>query len=147
MLHVMCVQIHLLLASPGISPQQNTQTSLKCLQIFSSPFTAMRNTRHCLRSITSHSNQQSRKLHYRIPLIKLLQLDQWSSNPFSPPVSRTNWMLKLLLRKASPVTGRGGPLSCETSRLPHFLDNRFTDDDEVVSLTHQAIPVTGCGDP
>jgi hypothetical protein len=37
--------------------------------------------------------------------------------------------------KALPATGRGGPLSCGTSRLPHFLDNRLTDGGEVVSLT------------
>jgi hypothetical protein len=35
--------------------------------------------------------------------------------------------------KAIPVTGRGGPEGCETSRLPHFIDNRLTDGDEVVS--------------
>jgi hypothetical protein len=29
--------------------------------------------------------------------------------------------------KAIPVTGREGPEGCETSRLPHFLDNRLTD--------------------
>jgi hypothetical protein len=29
--------------------------------------------------------------------------------------------------KAIPVTGRGGPRGCETSKLPHFLDNRLTD--------------------
>jgi hypothetical protein len=28
--------------------------------------------------------------------------------------------------KAIPVRSRGGPYGCETSRLPHFLDNRFT---------------------
>jgi hypothetical protein len=32
--------------------------------------------------------------------------------------------------KAIPVTGRGGPQVYETSRLPHFLDNRLTDGDE-----------------
>jgi hypothetical protein len=37
--------------------------------------------------------------------------------------------------KLSPVTGRGGPQGCETSRLPHFLDNRLTDGSEVVSLS------------
>jgi hypothetical protein len=26
--------------------------------------------------------------------------------------------------KAIPVTGRGGPKVCGTSRIPHFLDNR-----------------------
>jgi hypothetical protein len=38
---------------------------------------------------------------------------------------------------AIPVTGRGGPEGCETSRLPHFLDNRITDSGEVVSLTRR----------
>jgi hypothetical protein len=28
-------------------------------------------------------------------------------------------------------------LGCETSRLPHFLDNRLTDGGEVVSLTRR----------
>jgi hypothetical protein len=39
--------------------------------------------------------------------------------------------------KATPVTGRGGPQGCETSRLPHFLYNRLTDGGEVVSLTRR----------
>jgi hypothetical protein len=39
--------------------------------------------------------------------------------------------------KAIPVTGNGGPHACEISRLPHFLDNRFTDGGEVVSLKPQ----------
>jgi hypothetical protein len=34
--------------------------------------------------------------------------------------------------KAIHVTGRGGPQGCETSRLPDFLYNRFTDGGEVV---------------
>jgi hypothetical protein len=38
--------------------------------------------------------------------------------------------------KAIPVTGRQGPQGCETSRLPHLLDNRFTDSGDV-SLTRQ----------
>jgi hypothetical protein len=36
--------------------------------------------------------------------------------------------------KAIPVTGREGPWGCETSRLPHFLDNRFIDGGEVVTM-------------
>jgi hypothetical protein len=35
---------------------------------------------------------------------------------------------------ALPVTGRGGPKVCETSRLPHFLNNRSTDGSESVRL-------------
>jgi hypothetical protein len=31
----------------------------------------------------------------------------------------------------------GGPKSCATSRLPHFLDNRLTDGGEVVSLSRR----------
>jgi hypothetical protein len=36
--------------------------------------------------------------------------------------------------KAIPVTIRGDPQGCETSRLLHFLGNRLTDGDEVVRL-------------
>jgi hypothetical protein len=36
--------------------------------------------------------------------------------------------------KAIPITGRGRPQGCETSRLPHFLENRLTDGDELVSF-------------
>jgi hypothetical protein len=36
--------------------------------------------------------------------------------------------------KAITVTGHGGPWGCETSRLPHFLDNRLTDGGEVATL-------------
>jgi hypothetical protein len=46
------------------------------------------------------------------------------------------WKVKRYVKgKATPVTGREGPLVCDTSRLPHFLDNRLTDGGEVVSLT------------
>jgi hypothetical protein len=39
--------------------------------------------------------------------------------------------------KAIPVTDREGPQGCETSRFPHFLDNRLTDGGEVASLTRR----------
>jgi hypothetical protein len=39
--------------------------------------------------------------------------------------------------KGIPVTGREGPEGCETSRLPHFPDNRLTDGGEVVSPTRR----------
>jgi hypothetical protein len=36
--------------------------------------------------------------------------------------------------KTIPVTDSEGLYGCETSRIPHFLDNRFTDGGEIVSL-------------
>jgi hypothetical protein len=41
---------------------------------------------------------------------------------------------KVKKSKTIPVTGRGGPWDCETWRLQDFLDNRLTDDGEVVSF-------------
>jgi hypothetical protein len=41
--------------------------------------------------------------------------------------------------KVIPVTGRGGPWNCETSRLSHFLGNRFTYGGEVVGLTRRPL--------
>jgi hypothetical protein len=38
--------------------------------------------------------------------------------------------------KVIPATGCGGTSDCETSRLPHFLDNRLTDGGDV-SLTRR----------
>jgi hypothetical protein len=43
--------------------------------------------------------------------------------------------------KIIPVPGLGGPYSCETSRFPHFLDNRLTGGGEVVSLTRRPAAV------
>jgi hypothetical protein len=34
--------------------------------------------------------------------------------------------------KPLPVTGRGGPYGCVTSRLVHFLDNQLTDGSDIV---------------
>jgi hypothetical protein len=39
--------------------------------------------------------------------------------------------------KAIPVTGRGGPQSCEVVRIPNCLDNRITEGGEVVGLAHR----------
>jgi hypothetical protein len=41
--------------------------------------------------------------------------------------------------KAIPVRSPGGPQGCKTSRLPHFLENRLTDSNEVVSLTRRPL--------
>jgi hypothetical protein len=42
--------------------------------------------------------------------------------------------IRISIKKLFPVTGREGPWGCETSRLPHFIDNRLTDGVEDVSL-------------
>jgi hypothetical protein len=36
-----------------------------------------------------------------------------------------------MLSSTLPLAGRGDPQGCETSRLPHFLDNRLTDGGEI----------------
>jgi hypothetical protein len=41
--------------------------------------------------------------------------------------------------KAIPVTGREGPYVCETSKLPHLLDNRLTDGRDILSLTRRPL--------
>jgi hypothetical protein len=46
--------------------------------------------------------------------------------------------------QGTPVRDRGGPYGTETSRLPHFLDNRITDGGEVVSLAPFKT-ITKCG--
>jgi hypothetical protein len=48
--------------------------------------------------------------------------------------------------KAIFLTGRRGPYDCETSTLPHFLDNQLTDVGEVVSLKRRP-PFTPQEDP
>jgi hypothetical protein len=40
-------------------------------------------------------------------------------------------------KTAIRVTGRGCPCGCETSSLPHFLENRLTDGGELLSLTRR----------
>jgi hypothetical protein len=39
--------------------------------------------------------------------------------------------------KSILVIGRGGPYGCVASKLPHFVNNRLTDGDEVVSHMHR----------
>jgi hypothetical protein len=39
--------------------------------------------------------------------------------------------------KAIPVRGCGGREGCETSRLPHFLDNRLTDGGDFVNFNRR----------
>jgi hypothetical protein len=58
--------------------------------------------------------------------------------------TKTYWLTDCQLQcnadadaKAIPVTGRGGPYDCKTSRLPHYLHIRFADGGEVVSLTRR----------
>jgi hypothetical protein len=48
--------------------------------------------------------------------------------------------ISFLYSKAIPVTRRQDPWGCETSRLPHFLDNRLKDEGEFVSLMCLPLP-------
>jgi hypothetical protein len=49
-----------------------------------------------------------------------------------------NTLVKKTKYEVAPVTGRGGPQGCETSRLPYFLEKwANTDGGEVVSLTRR----------
>jgi hypothetical protein len=54
---------------------------------------------------------------------------------FSLVNNNNNNNVKAVEAKALLVTCRGSPQRCETSRLPHFLNNRLTDVGKVVSLT------------
>jgi hypothetical protein len=47
------------------------------------------------------------------------------------------FIFKMVSGKAIPATVREGPQGCETSRFPHFLDNRLTEVGEVAGLTRR----------
>jgi hypothetical protein len=47
--------------------------------------------------------------------------------------------LYIYIYESISVTGRGVPLGCEKSRLPHILDNRLTDGGKVVTLTSRPL--------
>jgi hypothetical protein len=44
---------------------------------------------------------------------------------------------KILKSKGICITGREGIWGCELLRIPHCLDNRFTDGGKIISLTHR----------
>jgi hypothetical protein len=49
------------------------------------------------------------------------------------------YMINIAIKcKAIPVAGRGDLQGCETSRLPHFVGNRLTAGDVVVSLKRRS---------
>jgi hypothetical protein len=45
--------------------------------------------------------------------------------------------IHILKGKAIPVAGHESPYGCETSRIPHFLENRLTNGGEAVSPTRR----------
>jgi hypothetical protein len=78
------------------------------------------------------------------PHTKLLRRSHWSyvfmaiTTPVLPPAP-TPQLLRDVNTTLSVIKKLSGdPYGCETSRLPHFLDNRLTDGGEVVSLTPRA---------
>jgi hypothetical protein len=69
--------------------------------------------------------------HQMIRGCKLLCLDILA---FTNLVAKSEYnCIHVLVKKseAIPVTSRGGPQGCETSRLPYFLDNPLTDGGDV----------------
>jgi hypothetical protein len=75
-----------------------------------------------------------------IVLFEILHKNSCSVKIFHRNFSSVRILHKIIVLKkgkAIPVTGRGDPQGCETSRLPHFLDNRLTDGGEVFSLTRR----------
>jgi hypothetical protein len=68
-------------------------------------------------------SRQTSRLNYR-PKRRYLPL---------PFISVIFWFIYNHRKKVIPVTGRGGPWGCETSRLPHF--SRQSAHSLVVSLT------------
>jgi hypothetical protein len=77
------------------------------------------------------------------PAPKLGDLQIEPSSKYAPLSRKHVWRFWLNLSnsweeskgKIIPATGLGGRQGFETSRLPHFLDNRLRDSGEVVSLT------------
>jgi hypothetical protein len=55
----------------------------------------------------------------------------------SQKIKKNMLMFIKIKGKSIPVAGHGGPYSHETSRLPHFLDNRLTVGGVFVSLKCQ----------
>jgi hypothetical protein len=72
-------------------------------------------------------------------LVQSLKLHKWSGRNIRtvPQTVQRVSPIQVRLRKGDVirVTGRAGPLSCETSRLPDILDNLPVDGGDVVGLT------------
>jgi hypothetical protein len=78
-------------------------------------------------------------IHYRQYFVSFQSLFSRSDNFFSTnsfPFKPSSVLHVRYIEpfKAIPVRACGGLYGCDTSRLPHFLDNRLTDGGEVVSL-------------
>jgi hypothetical protein len=75
-----------------------------------------------------------RKRHYPCCFI-----NYFNYSSFYTSFELSSWYSQAMIKgKRVLVTGRGGPQSCERSRLLYFLENRLTDGSEVVSLTRRS---------
>jgi hypothetical protein len=92
---------------------------LSCLIITAAP--SQNEVRHLRKKNPCYLNLEHRFQHHR---------GQKSRNE----LHKQEVLLKHKKGKAIPVTDRGRPQGCETSRFTHFLDNRVTDGGGVVSL-------------
>jgi hypothetical protein len=89
-----------------------------------------------MRTNEKYRNKNLKRYTYIILILSFhLRLNHSSS------LFHSGFCTKILLKKVKDkvirVTGCGRPYDFETSRLPHFVDKRFTDGGEVVSLTHR----------
>jgi hypothetical protein len=75
-------------------------------------------------------------------LVTVLVYIMWSpyTSVFFPIDGREVLKIFTTKGKAIPVTACEGPLGCETSRLPHYLDNRLTDGVRLSAL-HTGCPL------
>jgi hypothetical protein len=84
-------------------------------------------------------NTEKLSLYYAVEIHTVMRLR--GSNIFH--IIGSQMAVRLKKGKVIPVTGRRYPYGCETSRFPHFLDNRLTDGVEVVSFTIQPLFTSG----
>jgi hypothetical protein len=112
-----------------------------CFWVFLERKIVTKRFRHSLplQSSTSHNSAHRISSHSQQPADSILHLHTFIPVRFFMKLSSQIRSDTLIGKKGKvmTVTCRKGLQGCETSRLPHFLDSRFTDGGKVVSLTRR----------